>query len=1190
MRTSLTRKVWSCLIFCLLGITSIKQPHAQTFTNKVWSHTFGTPDTFAIASSAIGLNGNIANVGNTMTAGGHTDVIVTLFDTDGLQLWQQTLGGTATGNDYGIAVRVDASGDVIVASMVQNTGTGQDIAIAKYKSTGTLDWYQEWNGPDSLDDFPVAIAVDGNGDIYVAGASKDSTTLEDYVVLRYSSSGSLIWTAGYNYNNLQDYAASLVLDNNGNPVVTGASANSATAWDYATIIFDKSSGAQIAVNRVGFPGIGIDEPSAIAKDAAGNIVVVGSADSNGNKNIKIARFSPQLALLWTQSFDGAGLEDKGLSIGVTDSGHIYIAGYTERSASVYDFITLKYDSTGSLLWSQDYRSAVPGGSARASQLAVTANGGCKVVGAVMNNIGNMELRAIGYSASGELDWVQAYDGPGNDGATSVLVDGNSVYVSGISQTLVGNNYAIIDYTTFTDTNGYHLNSSGRPDYIDHEVIVSFRPGVVKSAFVSNRDLQFARLQDAVADSVVDAMSTALGVNLWEQGLTAIKIHQWMTPADSISISRLGEVVKMDKHWSSFVITLPTTMNVVNAANALSTLQSVIRYAEPNYIGWALSIPDDSLCASHQANLVLSTNPSYANAHISMDGAWDIETGDTSIRVGVYDAAIYWEHPDFGHNSPTGTKIKGGYNYVTNMNALAGYPPQSNNTHGTKTAGIIGALRNNVIGIAGIAGGDLDSGNTGVSLYSLVLFAPGGTWSAVVMSRAAQAIVRGASSTTTDGYALHVQNHSWGTGDTVVSKELTRAVKTAFLNHCALVAARGNDTDEDPDYPATFRDDWIMSVGASGTDGTSQVHGNGDNYYTAFGRAMDFLAPGSENLVYTTTVPIQTILGPQGYYDKFSGTSAASPHVAGVAALMLSRHDTSHGAPNKLAPEDIENVLQNTATDIDDTAHQPWPFYPGYDLHSAWGRINATAALQAVDVTNRYVLHPATAPATTAISSWWPADSNVYFPYGIDTLPQGPGIYKCKRRTITRNYSIVLPSSYGAISVWLRHSSSLGADVRLDSNDGYDRHAFLTYTINGNVVNVTTKSYVYYVNYKVGTPNQPIGITFPCLDTQTKAAFSIHVSRTPVNSVPELQKKGGFIVFPNPTNLGAILRYRGEILQSPTVEVVDMLGRTVHRQSIPGNHRQFEAILPSSSWTSGLYLCKLHSDNGRIILTHKISKY
>ncbi|MEZ4849167.1 MAG: S8 family serine peptidase [Bacteroidia bacterium] len=107
----------------------------------------------------------------------------------------------------------------------------------------------------------------------------------------------------------------------------------------------------------------------------------------------------------------------------------------------------------------------------------------------------------------------------------------------------------------------------------------------------------------------------------------------------------------------------------------------------------LSTPNDSLYSQEQPNLHPTT--AYPYAHINMESAWEIETGKSHVKVGVYDSGIKYTHEDFGDGTFAGSVIDGGKDYYNNS---PGIPIQNLSNpdlggHGTNVAGIIGAVTN-----------------------------------------------------------------------------------------------------------------------------------------------------------------------------------------------------------------------------------------------------------------------------------------------------------------------------------------------------------------------------------------------------------------------------------------------------------------------------------------------------------------
>ena len=260
------------------------------------------------------------------------------------------------------------------------------------------------------------------------------------------------------------------------------------------------------------------------------------------------------------------------------------------------------------------------------------------------------------------------------------------------------------------------------------------------------------------------------------------------------------------------------------------------------------------------------------ADIGAERAWGVTTGKKSVVVGVIDTGIDAAHPDLaanmwinpGENCP-GCRNDGidndhngyvddwrGWDFINNDNN-----PTDDNGHGTHVAGTIGAVGNNGTGVTGV--------NWNVQLMPLKFIGADGTGDvagAVAALRYATAM------------GVRITNNSWG--DTEYSQALYDAIADANAHGDLFVAAAGNDgvnSDTAPTYPADFDLPNIISVGAS--DSTDHLA-----YFSNYGQSsVDLAAPGVS--IYSTW--------PGKAYKSESGTSMASPHVAGAAALVLAAH-------------------------------------------------------------------------------------------------------------------------------------------------------------------------------------------------------------------------------------------------------------------------------------------------------------
>lgn len=338
----------------------------------------------------------------------------------------------------------------------------------------------------------------------------------------------------------------------------------------------------------------------------------------------------------------------------------------------------------------------------------------------------------------------------------------------------------------------------------------------------------------------------------------------------------------------------------------------VHYAEPNFVASSLFTPNDSYYA-YQWNF---SNSLYGGVNI--ERAWDVSTGASAI-VAVLDTGVayenyqdtagtYYRAPDLASSS-----FVAGYDFINN-DAHA----NDDHSHGTHVAGTIAQSTNNASGTAGIA---FDAsvmpvkvlGRDGSGSYAAI--ANGIRWAA--------------------DQGAHIINMSLGASS--ASQTLEDALAYAYGKGVTIVAAAGNDGKEAVSYPAAY-DDYVIAVSATRFDESLASYSN-------HGSSIDLAAPGGDTSVdqnqdgYVDGV-LQNTFNPStqdpsdfGYYF-FQGTSMAAPHVAGVAALIVSQGVTD--------PAQVRHILQSTARDRGSS---------GVDTYYGHGIIDAAAAVAAVSSIN-----------------------------------------------------------------------------------------------------------------------------------------------------------------------------------------------------------------------------------------------
>ena len=1178
--TSIARKLVLGLLLCLS-----EQLAGQFYVNKEWAIQTGLPDALDWSASVLDHEDNIIIVGNTLVQPNDPDILITKFDKDGNVLWEQLYAGPANAQDYGVGVVADQNGTLYVAGVITTTSGFLDVVLLKYTSTGSLLWGQTWSGGTGLADVITSMVLDDTGNIYLAGSTYSTLANPDYLVLKYAPSGALLWTATYDHAGLIDAATGITLSNEGYPLVTGGSATAGNAWDYATVKLNPLNGAQESVIRVSVPGVGLDNALSFTRDDDGSIFITGFREVNGVKDMQTVKLNSDFTLGWVKDYDAEGLNDSGRCVDADNAGNVFMTGYSRKSNGGSDMITIKYGSNGTVLWAKRFSASNPVWNAEATTCAATLDGGVVVVGTVYDGT-STNFKTLKYSAIGRLEWEKEHDElAGNDRALGLVVDADgNAFVSGRT----GSTYSTVRYATYNLQNGAILDADGHAVAKDNELLVTFHPRYVNTAKVNDKEWQWGTLDRIVDPAIADSIGKRLGLPPGAgKQLKVFKVYRTATTADSASIRRLGTTERLLPYWSTFLLNADLGSDPAQAIHAVSSVTNYVERAQPNFLYHPYS--NDPLYGTHQFSL--RPTATYPNADINVEGAWEFNTGSPDIRVGVVDEMLAPWHPDF--QTPTGSKVVEGWSYQYNepLSVWAGANFPASDSHGNSCGAIIGAVRNNEEGIAGIAGGDALQDQYGVSLYSIGIFESGSPATAAVV---AEAVRNAAQAGSQQGqFACHVLNNSYGaySSSPIVNDfndgELRRAIQDAFRNECVFAVAKGNGAAFN--YPADFvySAPWRMiAVGAGGPDGSLMTEANGGFDMNG---TPDIIAPGHAPMIATAIglnapYPFQNTCPPlptadTDEYGCFRFSSAATPHVTGVIGLMLSEHRPENGYANGLAPEDVKNVLLMAATDV---VGGPANYPAGPDNYNGHGRLNASRAVEMVSAPFR-VHHSGVAFDTEAVSG--PVQSfYIQSNGGFSNMWGYPeGSYQIQAVTYYNSFTDVfspttevqpgLAGSGEQYAFWGRPSSTDG----LLNFDG-DQSAGLQFAFDesANTLFVTGWTTFYKViSGPQGAVNAWVPFNPALVNFKPATPYSVLLRELDEVAVYEAFDQNQARIFPNPANDLVSIEWNRDVTE---LQVIDALGRTVHEQgNLLGQQRH---QLNVADWASGVYTIRLNGAEGQ----------
>jgi DNA-binding beta-propeller fold protein YncE len=389
-------------------------------------------------------------------------------------LWATRYDGPGNGWDeaFSEAVSPDRT-RVFVTGISTGTNSGFDYSTVAYSAaTGAQLWASRYNGPGNGDDYAQSVAVSPDGTrVFVTGYSMGTSSGSDYATVAYSAgTGAQLWVKRYNgLANSHDYAYSVAVSPDGTRVFVTGEASGVTSQDYTTVAYRADTGAKLWVKRYDSPAKKDDHASSLAVSPDGTTVFVTGASTGTNSGFDystVAYSATTGAQLWVKRYNGpANSGDSAQSVAISPNGrNVFVTGtstgiFYPDSNKGADFATVAYNAaTGTQLWVKRYNGPAKGYDSARSMTVGPASSVVYVTGISTGTSSGTDFATVAYRVgTGAQLWVTRHNGQANseDGAYSVAVspDGGTVYVTGFSTEAspapAGQDYSTFAYSTAT---------------------------------------------------------------------------------------------------------------------------------------------------------------------------------------------------------------------------------------------------------------------------------------------------------------------------------------------------------------------------------------------------------------------------------------------------------------------------------------------------------------------------------------------------------------------------------------------------------------------------------------------------------------------------------------------------------------------------------------------------------------------
>lgn len=411
---------------------------ASAQLNIMWESRFDNDNKDDLSKGiVIDATGNSYVVG-TSKNGANFEVVAIKYSPSGVELWNVSIPSPGIGAAQAVGVVLDSNNDPIVGGYYNTGGSDFDIFAKKLSTAnGSTVWTYNHTGSANYDELKD-MAIDGDDNVILVGGIQTSGTYSKFVVISLNPNGTQKWVKTNTQNSGRHFANAVAVDAANNVYVTGESFNSlntTSKLDFYTVKYN-SNGVQAWDLRT--DGNSADDRANSIAVAPDGSVYVGGTSYRGlylDDEIMLVKISAAGAFVWNAVFGGSdGAGDKVKSVKVDNNNHVYLAGSLKNTGNGEDFYVTRYRPDGTKHWDYTYQSPTNGYDI-ANKIRISTDFDIYVAGYSNVTATKDDYITVKLDTLGTVEWTKRFDGPASQSDQmsdfQIDVDGN-LFMTGSS--------------------------------------------------------------------------------------------------------------------------------------------------------------------------------------------------------------------------------------------------------------------------------------------------------------------------------------------------------------------------------------------------------------------------------------------------------------------------------------------------------------------------------------------------------------------------------------------------------------------------------------------------------------------------------------------------------------------------------------------------------------------------------------